>query len=344
MVAVVGIIALALAAMHYYTRPAHVVKVLTAALAPDGSYRIEVGDAKFDPFRRSFVVTDVRVVPDTLALKRNPIRTQVFFRAASLRVDGIPLASFNGGDIEIKSIQADAPHLEIFVDRTIPAQQRQKPVTLPHQRLKEMDRSVRVDEVRIVDGEIIYAERARDGSRPGKFTFADVNATITNVTNDTTRMDTPCTIELQTRLADSGLMNATFEYNLEPRGLAMDYRATVGRMNALSLNTLLVDLVQTGTIDTTSFHFKVDRDVAVGELRVLYTDVDFEMLSKNSGKQGMGHVIAKWVSDHRESNPEEDDEAPLVMSVRRKREPDVGITKFVWETVREGLLLTLGVL
>jgi hypothetical protein len=344
-VAVGAIVALALAATHYYTRPAHIAKVLTAAIAPDGSYRVAIGGSKYQPFRRRIVVTDVMIAPDTLFLARDSLRTQCFFRASSLHIDGLPLVSLNGGDIEIASIQVDAPRLEILVDRTLPSPGRKIPVTLPHQKLKQVDRSIRVDEIHIVDGEVVYAERAVDGSRPGKFVFADIAATVANVTNDAKRMEKPCTIDLQTRLADSGLMNATFQYGFAPRGLSMDYHATVGQMDALSLNDLLIDLVgirvETGSIDTTSFHFKVDHDVAMGKVRVVYTDVDFAIVSKDSGEQSFKDAIATWMSDHRESNPAEDDEAALVMVVRREREPHVGVTKFVWETVREGLLRTL---
>jgi len=347
LVVVVTTAILALVALRHFTSPAYIEKQLGIALSPDGSYDIDVGSSSYHPIRRSFVAHDISLVPDTLAEVGDAGKTRVWFRASSLHVDGIGLSALRR-NINFASVRVDSPRVEIFVDRTLPSSTTKKaPATLPHVHLKRNERSIRIAAVYITNGDLTYYEKSRGGTRPGAFRFADLSAVVNNVTNDTTRMDIPCTIEVRTRLADSGLMNATFEYDFKSRALDLDYRATVGKRDALALNDLLVDLegihVTSGTIDSTSFDFKVKDDVATGTLRVLYTDVEFEMLDKNTGEQGIEHHLAGFLSDTRESNPPDDDEPPIVVTIRRVREPEVSLVKFVWENVREGLLRTLGV-
>jgi hypothetical protein len=330
------------------TNPDYIEERISAAMGPD--YRIDVGSSVFNPLARRFVAADISIVPDTTspAVRDGKLRTRYAFAASELRVIGIDLWALYHGRVAVGSIRIKAPVAEIYLDRTVPGAQEATPSTLPHELLVSCGRPVRINTIHITDGDLRYSERAADGIRPGTFQFADLSAMITHVTNDTTRMGTPCAIEVRARLADAGQMEAMFEYDLASKRLNMAYRGSVGAMGASSLNELLVDLegirVTGGTIDSTSFSFHVVDDVATGELQVLYHDVDFEMVDKNTREEGISERFATFMTNTkiRPSNPD-GDEPPIVVTIVREREPHVPLFKFVWKTIREGLLSTLGV-
>ncbi len=346
----VGVALLAgIVVLRQFTNPAFLEKTISSAMGP--SYRVDIESSSFNPFARRFVASHISILPDTLSptVRDGTMRTRYSLTASRLRVSGVNMWALYRGHVAVASVQVDTPRVEIYLDRTIPAAPDQDPSTLPHVLLKEFDRPLRIDTIRIAGGDLRYMERAVDGSRPGIFQFADLNAMITNVTNDTTRMEPPCAIEIRTRLADSGRLNLTAAYDLRPTGLNMNYQGTVGPMGALSLNELLVDLegirITSGTIDTTSFAFEVKDDAATGKVRVLFNNVSFEMFDKNSLEKGFGDRFGTMMAKAkaRESNPEDDDDPPIEVAIQRSREPSLSLVKFVWNSVREGLLRTLGV-
>ncbi len=330
-----------------FTKPAFIEKQLAAALG--ANYRIHIGRSSFNPFSRNFSAYEISITPDTTSqvVREGQLRMRYSFVADAVRVNRVDLWALSKKRIAVACIEVDKPLATIYLDRHIPGP-KPAPATLPHEILNEVERPIRVDTIRITDGNLRYSERAVDGSRPGTFEFADLNAMITGVTNDTTRMNNPCVIDVRARLANAGQLDANFEYDFRSDALNMRYHATVGRMGGLSLNELLVDLegirVTGGTIDTTSFAIDVKDDVATGTLRVLFTDITFEMIDKNSLEKGLAERFGTFIyrQKARESNPE-DDKPAIEITLHRRREPNVPLIKFVWETVREGLLRTLGV-
>jgi hypothetical protein len=346
--AVIAVLLLVLiVTLRHYTNPDYIEKRLSAAMGPD--YRVDVGSSVFNPISRRFVAADISIVPDTLSqtVRDGQLRMRYSLGASELRVIGINLWALYHGRIAIASIRVKAPVAEIYLDRIVPGPQETTSSTLPHELLKSCDRPIRIGTIHITEGDLRYSERAVDGIRPGTFQFADLSAMITHVTNDATRMETPCAIEVRTRLADAGQLVAMFECELASKRLNMKYRGSVGAMEALSLNELLVDLegirVSGGTIDSTSFSFQVVDDVATGELQVLYHDLGFEVVDKDT-LEGLSERFTTFMTNAKRhpSNPRSD-EPPLVVTIVREREPHVPLIKFVWETVREGLLSTLDV-
>ncbi len=352
---IVAVVAVVLAtlfgtvALRHFTNPEFLEKQLAAAVGPD--YRVDIGATMFNPLRRRFVATEISIVPDTTSqtVREGRLRVRYSFTASDIRISGVDLWALYKGRVAIASIQIDAPRAEMYKDHTIPGTQEQQSATFPHQVLRDVERPIRIDTIRVTDGDLVYAERASDGSRPGRFRFTDFSAVVNNVTNDSIRVRTSCSIDVQTKLADEGQLDASFDYDFTKEKLNMEYRGTISRMSGSALNDILVDLegirVTGGTIDTTSFVVQVQDDVATGTVRVLYRDITFEMLDKETLEKGLADRVGTLVyrAKSRESNPEDDEHPPIEMEIVRPRDPDDSLIRFVWETVREGLLRTLGV-
>jgi hypothetical protein len=337
-------------AVRHFTGPEYVKKRLAEKIGP--GYLVDIGSSRYNPLSRSFSLSNLSVVSDTMRAPRDGHehpRTRMTFKVGAVRASGINLRALLKGTIDIDGIVIERPVLTLYVDRRgMPLAHARPAVRMPHEVMLASGRRIRISDIRVVDGDIRYRERSRDGVRPGEFRFADLNATIEHVNNDETQKEHPCVIEVRTRLAGSGPLEATFTYDLSSRPLRMDYSAVIGAMNAPALNDLLVDLngirIDQGTIDSTRLNIKVDGDTAVGTMTLLYHGLKFEILDKDTHGQNISDHLSTWVQNWKthSSNPGDKDDPATVITLHRHREPSISLVKFVWETVREGVLRTVG--
>jgi hypothetical protein len=228
-----------------------------------------------------------------------------------------------------------------------------KPATLPQASFQSLGMPVHINMIRMTNAIMTYSEVARDGARPGTIRFSDMDMKISNVTNDSTLMTagTPCTIHVSTLLNEAGRLDATFGYDLLAPRLSMTCRGTVSRMSARPLNELLENLngikITSGVVDSTRFDFKIDGDdVARGTVEVLYHDLGIQMEDKVTLEQGLMARLKTFVNDKakmHEKNPPDEDKPVTVATIARPRTPQTPLIKFLWESLREGILTTLGV-
>lgn len=346
MVAVVlSLAVLAFIVVDKFSSPPHLERRLSAIFGP--KYTVDIGKSSYDPIRGTFTAEYIAVEPDTIRYKEQRRKTWTF-TATAIRIDGIRRWPLFRKGADMAHVHVDTPRLRVYLDRHVDPKKPHRPSTLPQEHLRRLD-PLNIGEIRVNDGEIVFIERARDGVRPGTFVFADITTTITNVTNDPARMKEPSVIEVKSRLNDAGPMHGTFTYHLASDSLDIDYEGGVGKMQATELNSLLVNMngihVRSGTIDSLWFDMKVTDDTAAGKVRCLYHGVEFELVDKNTHEQNLEHALATLFKETRDANPHEPDEPATTASVYRiRREPDDNVIKFIWITIRDGMLKTLGVI
>lgn len=323
----------------------------------DGLYRSKIGAVRFEPLRRSFVVSEVSISPDSLLLaarreKNETPRMRILASASLLRLDGIDFGAWARGRISAKTVTLEDPRLEVHFDRRVRSKSKGEPATLPHEQFRSMDRAVRFDSVFVKRGDILFSELAVDAARPGTIRFSDLWATARHVTNafSPRAQADPCIIDVHAKLADAGRVDATVEYNLNSPTLDLDFRGTVGGMDARAFNEMLVDLkgirVASGHHDSTWFEFAIKDDVAAGKIQVLYHDLDIQLTNKVTHESDASDKLMSFINNQfklRDKNPPDDNSPGTVAQVRRPRAPETPLLKFIWETIREGLLETIGV-
>jgi len=285
------------------------------------------------------------------------VRTRNSIIISSLRVQGIRFWPLLHRKIIIDSITLDGAKFDIATIRKPgpkPAPNpNPKPATLPQVSFQSLAMPVHINMIRLTNSIMTYSETARTGARPGTIRFSDMNTKISNVTNDSTLMTagTPCTIHVSTLLNEAGRLDATFGYDLLAPKLNMTCRGTVSRMDAKPLNELLENLngikITSGVVDSTRFDFKIDGDdVARGTVEVLYHSLDIQMEDKVTLEQDLMARFKSFVNDKVKmngSNPTDEDKLATVATIARERTPQTPLIKFLWETLREGILTTLGV-
>jgi len=312
--------------------------------------------------RGSFSARDVALVPDSTLIAQSikdgkPVRTRNSLVASSLDMHGIRVWPLLHRRISIDSITLDHATVDVATVRkpgtgAAPAASR-KPVTLPQVSFQSIDVPIRINVILMTNSIITYSETARDGARPGIIRFSDMDMKLSNVTNDSTLMTpgTPCTMRVSTLLNEAGRMDATFGYDLLSPRLSMTCRGTVSRMDAKPLNELLENLngikITSGIVDSTCFDFKIEGDdVARGTVEIRYHNLDIQMEDKVTLEQNLMARFKSFVNDKVKmngSNPADETTPATIATIARERTPQTHLVKFLWETLREGILATLGV-
>jgi len=238
--------------------------------------------------------------------------------------------------------------LDIRVDRTKPRGE-PTPVKLPHQSL-QTTKPLRIDRVHLTRSAIRFSERAIDGVRFGVLPFTDLDAVISNVSNDPQWMSRAraCEIDVRARFAGAAPLLVRFDYDLAAPGLNLSYRGSIARMPASALNPFLVSLegvrIRDGLLDSADFQVDVRDDMARGRLLLLYHDLEIETLDKVSRDRDLSDALHTFIFNHfklRARNPHEDKPA-LVAPLAHRRLPETPLFKFIWLTLRDGVFQTLG--
>jgi Domain of Unknown Function (DUF748) len=347
----------------HFTSTAYIEKSLNTTLASGkGVNRIKIGSSTFSLLGGTFSARDVEFVPDTTLIAQRvrngkPVRSRSSIIISSLRVKGIRAWPLLHRKIIIDSITLDGSKFDISTIREPGPKPAPNPspkaATLPQISFQSLAMPVHINMIRLTNSIMTYSETARTGARPGTIRFSDMDAKISNVTNDSTLMTagTPCTIHVSTLLNEAGRLDATFGYNLLSPKLSMTCRGTVSRMNAKPLNELLENLngikITSGVVDSTRFDFKIDGDdVARGTVEVLYHELNIQMEDKVTLEQDLMARFKSFVNDKvkmHDSNPLDEDKLATVATIARERTPQTPLIKFLWESLREGILTTLGV-
>lgn len=336
---------------------AHLQQRLTAAIArgTDSLYLVRIGSSHFSLLGRSFHITGLELYPDTAVFRRRgptgtdpEPHTRYILRAASLRAEGIGLWRFFRRQIAIGSAAIDSLRLEILVDRTKPLGP-QTPVKLPHQSL-QAGKPLYIDRLRIEHSEILFSERAIDGSRFGTIPFTELSADLSNVNNDPLRMSsaTPCVIDVRARFAGAAPLLIRFEYDLAAPLLNLTYHGSIGPMSAQALNPFLVSMegvrIREGQLDSADFKVAVREDVARGQLLLLYHDLEVETLDKNTRDRNLSDALHTFIFNHfkLDTHNPHSGKPPLLAPLEHRRLPETPLFKFIWLTLRDGVFQTLG--
>ena len=350
---------LACGVVRHFTSTAYIEKRLTTMMASGkGVNQIKIGASHFNLFGGTLSVRDLEFVPDTTVVAQRikdgkPVRTRNSVMVSTLRVEGIRVWPLLRRRIVVDSISVDSARVAISVVRAAGPRPAPKPAILPQVYFQKLGMPVRIDAIRMTNSAITYSEVASDGARPGTIRFSGMDMTISNVTNDSTSMTskTPCTIQVSTLLNEAGRLDATFGYDLLSPKLNMICGGTVSRMQAEPLNELLENLngikITSGVVDSARFDFKIEKDdVARGKVEVLYHDLNIQMKDKVTLEQDLMARLKSFINDKAKmhgKNPRDEDKPATVAIVARERTPQTPLIKFLWETLREGILTTLGV-
>ncbi|MGB3081346.1 MAG: hypothetical protein WBB31_19845 [Saprospiraceae bacterium] len=189
------------------------------------------------------------------------------------------------GDIVFREAIVRNLDMDIFRDRRKPFEHKQKPVF--QDILEEYAHTIDVDSIHLLNGNIKYAEHAKDANHPGIVRFKDATASIYTISNDTLRrgLNDTLIMRAEAMLYGKGKLRVRVKAKLFEPHHTFEMNGRLGPMLAKALNPILEKnafLYAYGKINSLSFNFIANQNSSSGSVLFLYNDLSITLKNKTS--------------------------------------------------------------
>jgi hypothetical protein len=326
-------------------------------ITEDGVYLVTADSLSGSTLDSAIAIHSLRIFPvlsDSQLKKKWSHRTTRYRTSVDeVALNGIDLRNlFDESNVAVGSMSLRKPELDVYLDKTLPTAEDKPPAKLPHQSLQGVSWNVRFDTINIENGRLVYSERAKDGARPGVIRFEELTGEMLHVSNERPEKGQRniASLAMRARVNGAGRLAAKLEYDMSARGLQMSYKGSISAMDASVFNEVLVDLegikVSKGRVDTAWFNISVANDSATGQMQLLYHDLAVSFMNKQTGRVSLIDKLKGFVANTmklKSGNPPSSDKPPSVADIALRRPAEIPLFGFVWISIRQGLLATLGI-
>lgn len=193
--------------------------------------------------------------------------------------------------------------INIFKDKRIPFPEWQlKP--LPQTALRKIKFIFNVNKIILEDGFISYQEHAEKASATGEVFFSDLNATILNLTNDSTITSSQpyAKIGATANIFGKGAIKAEFQFDLMNAKNIHTYGIVVNPFDLTEFNRILVPSasveISSGYNQKIIMMAKADEDYSYGEMKFYYDDLKITLLNRETETpKGIGNVLGSFFAN-----------------------------------------------
>lgn len=283
------------------------------------------------------------------ALPTQDDRFDFSFRRITLK--DIDLQKLFNEVIEAQSLVINSSSFKIYRDLAIPRDKKNRVGTYPHQVIDNLPLPTKIGKVILSNSFVEYKERNHISRQSGKVQFYNVNATITNFTND---KKTIAGNNVMMADVSSSFLNKTSLktrwtfYILHPKG-RFNVAGSLGPIEATELNPLTEPMgpatIKKGKINSLDFDLEGHDYGMDGTVRMLYEDLKVALLEKDKGakeldKKFLTSLVANMVIKN--DNPNNNEE-PRVSQVHFDRDTNRSIFHLLWKTIFKGVRETVGI-
>lgn len=321
----------------------------------DSLYALRLGPGRAETSDSTLRVDAIRFAPtvsDSVFMQRHEVRTNRYHLEVSrVAAQGVDYRRFleNGG-LFAEAVRLEAGTLDVYRDNHRPSLPEEPPAPMPYDAVQALDRSLRIDTVRVLDSDIRYAKRKEEVPEAGSISFEDLWATVYNLTNDPRRMgrSSPLVVDARTDVAGTGRLHTTIRLPLLTAGPTLSYEGRLGAMDARAFNETFVNLagvrIEQGTVDSLWFEAEVSDGVATGSVQGIYRNLEIETLDPTTGDRGLKNrlktLIVNGLGVRSHSLP---GEGPLrTGTIQYEHEEETSFFKFLWKALRSGIYSLVG--
>ncbi|MCG8308554.1 MAG: hypothetical protein MI975_14270, partial [Cytophagales bacterium] len=206
--------------------------------------------------------------------------------------------TFNAGNLNVHQ-----PDISIFRDKRVPFPEWQR-MSLPQASLRELNFDFGIDTIKLHNGFISYHEHAEKAYTTGEVFFSDLNATIINATNDSTRTLTyPNTrIGATAKIFDAGAVKAEFVFDLVDQENVHSYGVDVEPFDLTEFNRILIPVasvqISSGDSKKIIMTAKANEDYSYGEMKFYYEDLKIKLLNRETETpKGIGNALGSFFAN-----------------------------------------------
>ncbi len=313
----------------------------------DDSYSLELENIEFDNANNDLKIRSGKLRPLlTLQELSEKVGEEVdHFDVVSgpITIFDIDPEKFRGQNtLKAGSVEIDGLRMYISRDKNFPEKERTES-TLPNVAFRNLEYAVEIDSVIWKNGLISYEEIEEGQEEGGRVFFKDIDIKIMELQNR--NLDQPINVDASTKFMDESMLNVDFMFTLDEDG-RHTVKGELASIDLTTINQVLEPLafirISDGKAHGLTFEFEANDSLAIGEMILIYEDLNIDKLNSETLEQSFTSRIASFVANLAviESSNTEDD--PRVGKIEFEREKERSMFSYWWKTKRSGLKSSAG--
>ncbi len=320
-------------------------------LLDNGLYSIVFDSLVYVHKNESLDIDKLRIAPhisvDSFA-RRNAGKNydRISLELNALHVEGLGLHRIiSTGALKLQKLEVDSLQMDLFRDRSHPIDPNLN-IPLPNKMLEDLGIKQSIDTLRFNGPKLSYYEKLPDSNRHLETYLTGLKGEIRNIRSATWALesDEPLEISLQSYLLGAIELDMDFEFPYGKDAFYMHGR-TSGSSDLASMNPTLVPAMNIrfgeGRLDGLSFQARGNSHHMEGELIMLYSNLEVELLRQNKEKNKTMSWIANAVV--KQSNPNKKGKT-LKATIYAERDANREFIKYIMKGVRSGIVNTFNFL
>lgn len=205
--------------------------------------------------------------------------------------------------LKCQKITLENGHLKLFKDKQLPFP-KDRVVPILQERVKGLKMPLKIDSIEIKNFDIYQSTLQSTGLQEGGITFMDTEALITNVTNDSIRLENNkmLSVVASSQIMGSGNLFAEMNFDMLDVNNLFFFDARLGSMDAKAFNNILEAAafvkVKNGEIRSLNLHATGNKKYAYGDMSFIYNDLKIETINKKTLEtKGMGKVLKTFFAN-----------------------------------------------
>ncbi|RIJ41562.1 AsmA family protein [Pontibacter oryzae] len=338
----------------YYARRMKLKTGKASYLLPDGLYKASADSIMIDTKQQILLAKQVALTPIAtiaqMAKAKGKATTRTTLNIPLIRFDGLSYTahSQNNNFIAQKLLLQDLT-MEAFKDKQHYKDKGTK--QLIHEMAQSVKTPFRVEKLELKNGYIRYSELVPKAIERGHITFNFLQVSGSNISNMPKYMTlkTPAVIHASTKVMGKAPLQFTLRMPLLSNNGYHRIEGHIGETDPAILNPILSPTafvrIESGHISRGDFDIKLTKDNATGEMKIIYSNLDVELLNKGSGgKQGLGKEIISEIADWvaiKDSNPK-DGKDPRIGDITVNRNTQTSAFSYWKDCLASGFLSSMG--
>ncbi|MBC8054840.1 MAG: hypothetical protein H7Y13_17410 [Sphingobacteriaceae bacterium] len=339
----------------YHTKDVLVEVLDNQFTSNDGMYTVKFDKLEMSTLNKYAMVTGLKVLPKypeiEFSLKWNYKKARYLIGVSEARLNGIDYKLLTDTrHLYASSLNLQNASLDVFMNKLLPKPKGDLGENFPQLMIKNLRLVSLIDTIKIQNSQLSYSEYDPYTVKKGKISFIGLNGQLLNVTNDSLALQKNHWTRgrFMAYPYGKGRMDFQINFNLTSPVQEYNYSGKLHKMQAKYFNQITRPLalldVSSGRADSATFSVKGDYRNALGNLTIVYQDLNIGILKLNKNKKLQRSTLLSLVANNlllKEDNPSKG-EALRNGKISYYRPDSVSFYSMIWKSLFTGIKENIG--
>ncbi len=254
------------------------------------------------------------------------------------------ISVLNGTGYRAHSISVLDPFLDARVNKDKPGAPETPSPLMPYDLISSMGKALRVDQLVIANGSVMYSESRAPDVEPAVISFDSLQISAEGIASHGD-LGSVIILRAQGILANAGRAEVVISIPTGAPEFSFRYSGSLSSMNLSALNSFLEPVefmrIKEGALQEATFTIVVVSGRALGSLRGVYKDLTIASINKKTGSEkGFSDKLTSFIANNFKvhgTNVPDQPESFKIGKVKYVRDRDDTFIQFVWYALRTGV-------